>query len=201
MRPSHLRARTYGERELLPRFVLALFLFGIFQQAVAIVVLETPALVRLTPLQPMRYLQLEYVFLLLVGGGLLQQYVLCGKLWRWTLFLIAANGGMFVSQRVLLPASEHLELPGRAPGNEWLQAFAWIRENTPADAYFAVGPNYLAAFGEDYHSFRALAERSQLADAIKDAAVATQVPELAPRWAKEVDAQAGWSGFELADFA
>ena len=41
-------------------------------------------------------------------------------------------------------------------------------------------PNYLAAPGEDYHSFRALAERSQLADAIKDTAVVTKVPELGP---------------------
>ncbi len=64
--------------------------------------------------------------------------------------------------------------------NPWLQAFAWIRQNTPTDAYFALDPEYLAAPGEDYHSFRALAERSQLADAIKDTAVVTQVPELGP---------------------
>ena len=80
------------------------------------------------------------------------------------------------------------------------QAFGWIRQNTPRDAYFALDPNYMAAPGEDYHSFRALAERSQLADALKDAAVVTQVPELGSKWAAQVDAQTGWSRFELADF-
>ena len=54
--------------------------------------------------------------------------------------------------------------------------------------------------GEDYHSFRALAERSQLADAIKDTAVVTQVPDLGPDWERQVAAQAGWTHFKLADF-
>ena len=61
-------------------------------------------------------------------------------------------------------------------------------------------PNYLAAPGEDYHSFRALAERSQLADMVKDTSVVTQVPELGPAWEKQVDATAGWQHFKLADF-
>ena len=189
-----------GHPELLARFAFALLLYGVFQQAVAMIMLAPPALVRLTPLQPMRYLQIVYVFLVLIGGCLLGRHVLGTKVWRWALFLVAANGAMFVSQRAMYPASQHLELPGRAPTNPWLQAFTWIRENTPTDAYFALDPNYLAAPGEDYHSFRALAERSQLADAIKDAAVATQVPELAPRWAKQVDAQAGWRRFQAVDF-
>jgi hypothetical protein len=54
--------------------------------------------------------------------------------------------------------------------------------------------------GEDYHSFRALAERSQLADAHKDAAVVGQVPQLAPVWERQVAAQEGWQSFTLADF-
>jgi hypothetical protein len=194
------KAATANTRDPMARFALGVLLYSAFHQALAMGVLATPALVRGTPLQPMRYLHLVYVFMVLIAGGLAGRHVLDLKLWRWALFLVAANGGMFAAQRALLPDSEHLELPGRAPHNEWLQAFAWIRENTPVDAYFALDPNYLAASGEDYHGFRAVAERSQLADAIKDAAVATQVPELAPRWAKEVDAQAGWSGFQWQDF-
>jgi hypothetical protein len=115
-------------------------------------------------------------------------------------FLVAINAGMFLSQWLLFSGSEHLELPGRSSANPWLQSFAWIRQNTPTDAYFALDPNYLAAPGEDYHSFRALAERSQLADAIKDTAVVTQVPELGVVWARQVKAQRGWSRFQLADF-
>jgi hypothetical protein len=75
-----------------------------------------------------------------------------------------------------------------------------VRENTPVDAYFALDPNYLAAPDEDYHSFRALAERSVLADAIKDTALVTQVPELGPTWERQVRAQSGWPEFKLADF-
>ena len=185
---------------LLRRFTSALLLYGIFQQALAMILLAPSALIRVTPLQPMRYLHLEYVFLVLIGGCLLGRHVLQGSFWRWAVFLMAVNGGMLLSQRLMFPDSLHLELPGRTSANPWLQAFAWIRQNTPADAYFALDPEYLSNPGDDYHSFRALAERSQLADAIKDAAVVTQVPELGPRWAEEVDAQAGWSRFQRADF-
>jgi hypothetical protein len=39
-----------------------------------------------------------------------------------------------------------------------------------------------------------------MADANKDAAMVAQVPELGPVWEREVDAQAGWANFKLADF-
>jgi hypothetical protein len=54
--------------------------------------------------------------------------------------------------------------------------------------------------GEDFHSFRALAERSALADYVKDPSVATQVPSLAVRWKEEVDAQKEWRNFRAEDF-
>jgi hypothetical protein len=54
--------------------------------------------------------------------------------------------------------------------------------------------------GEDYHGFRALAERSVLADYNKDGGMAARVPRLAPRWLKEVTAQNGWQNFQPADF-
>jgi hypothetical protein len=58
----------------------------------------------------------------------------------------------------------------------------------------------MEAPGEDYHSFRALAERSQLADAVKDAAVVTMVPVLGRVWERQVEAEEGWRNFKLADF-
>lgn len=192
-------ARRRGEINL-ARFALAVFIYGSLQQVVAMAMLGSPELIRLTPLQPMRYLHLVYFFMALVGGCLLGKYLLKQSIWRWAVFLLAINAGMFATQRLLFSGSEHLELPGRRPANPWLQAFAWIRQNTPVDAYFALNPNYLAAPGEDYHSFRALAERSQLADAIKDTAVVTQVPDLAPVWEQQLSAQAGWTSFNLADF-
>jgi hypothetical protein len=193
------KAREHNHT-VLARFALAVFAYGMFQQLFAMVILAPSALVRLTPLQPMRYLQLVYFFMALIGGCLLGKYLLKASVWRWALFLLVANGSMFAAQQSEFPASEHIELPGSSPSNQWLQAFAWVRQNTPADAYFALDPRYLEAPGEDYHSFRALAERSQLCDDIKDTAVVTQVPELAEKWNREVEAQSGWKDFKLADF-
>jgi hypothetical protein len=191
--------RPRGET-LLARFALAVFVYGIFQLAVAMIMLGIPSLIRLTPLQPMRFLHLVYFFMTLLGGCLTGKYLLKASVWRWAAYLVIINGGMFLSQRMLFAGSEHLELPGRSSANPWLQAFAWIRQNTPTDAYFALDPEYLAAPEEDYHGFRALAERSQLADKIKDGAVVTEVPELGPVWARQVNAQKGWTHFQLADF-
>jgi hypothetical protein len=193
------KARAHNHT-VLARFALAVFAYGVFQQLFAMVILWPAALVRLTPLQPMRYLQLVYFFMALIGGCLLGKFLLKASAWRWALFLLVANGSMFAAQQAEFPASEHIELPGSSPRNQWLQAFAWVRQNTPADAYFALDPRYLEAPGEDYHSFRALAERSQLCDDIKDTAVVTQVPELAEKWNREVEAQRGWKDFKLADF-
>jgi hypothetical protein len=192
-------ARKHGNT-LLARFALAVFAYGVFQQALAMLMLAFPSLVRLTPLQPMRYLHLVYFFLPLILGCLLGKYLLKAAVWRWALFLLIFNGAMFAAQLAEFSGSRHIEWPGRAPSNPWLQAFAWIRANTPTDAYFALDPRYLEAPGEDYHSFRALAERSQLADAVKDTAVVTQVPELGPVWNRQVDAQQGWKSFRLEDF-
>jgi hypothetical protein len=192
-------AQRRGETKL-ARFATAIFIYGIFQQAVAMVILGPKQLIVLSALEPMRYLHLVYIFLTLVLGAYLGKYVLRAHVWRWAVFLLLANGSMFIVQRQLFAATEHMELPGARSGNPWLQAFAWIRTNTPTDAYFALDPNYMGAPAEDYHSFRALAERSQLADAMKDTSVVTKVPGLGPTWERQVAAQAGWTHFKLADF-
>lgn len=188
-----------GETRL-ARFAMAVFTYGVFQQLAAMAIAASPALERITPLQPMRYLHLVYFFLVLMAGCLIGKYLLKAAAWRWAAFLLAINVAMLGSQRMLFAASPHLELPAMQPANSWLQAFLWIRESTPADAYFVLDPRYLAAPGEDYHSFRALAERSQLADGIKDTAMVTQVPDLGPEWQRQVASQAGWPNFQLADF-
>jgi len=192
-------ARRHG-RASLARFASAVFAYGLFHQALAMILPAIPALVRVTPLQPMRYLHLVYVFLALMAGCLAGEFLLKASAWRWALYLAVINCAMFASQRAEFASSPHLELPGVQARNPWLQAFAWIRVNTPEDAYFALDPYYLSAPGEDYHGFRALAERSQMADPVKDGAVVTQVPSLAPEWQRQVAAQRNWRCFQLADF-
>ena len=192
-------ARRRGEIRL-ARFALAVFAYGVFQQLLAMVIFAPSLLDRLAPLQPMRYLQLVYLFMALTAGGLMGRYLLKRQVWRWAVYLLVFSGGMFLVQWELIDNGAHLELPSTVTANPWLQAFAWISRNTPTDAYFALDPQYLAAPGEGFHSFRALAERSQLADGYKDAAVVTQVPALAPIWQRQQLAQAGWQSFQFADF-
>jgi hypothetical protein len=89
---------------------------------------------------------------------------------------------MFFVQRQTYPASQHLELPGRAPANPWSQAFVWAGEHTPPDALFALDSNYITTSGEDGQTFRATARRSTLPDFSKDGGEAAVRPSLAPEW-------------------
>jgi len=192
-------ALRHGQTRL-SRFALAVVAYGVFQQIVAMAMLAPNSLERLTPLQPMRYLQLVYIFMALAAGGLLGRFLLRDQAWRWAVYLLVFNGSMFLVQWELIDVGAHLEMPQMSSANPWLQAFEWVRKNTPQDAYFALDPQYLASPGEGFHSFRALAERSQLSDGIKDVAVVTQVPTLAAAWQQQQLAQAGWLHFQLADF-
>ena len=192
-------ARARG-RTPLARFTLAVLLFALFHQAVAMILCGPSALVVLATTEPMRYLQLVYIFLALIGGALLGRGLLKAHAVRWIIFLLVLNAPMFLVQRHLFAATPHIEVPGAPTNNPWLEAFAWIRLNTPPDAYFAASPDYLAAPREDVHSFRALAERSILADNLKDRSVLSKAPALIPDWQRQLNAQSGWDHFQLADF-
>ncbi len=65
---------------------------------------------------------------------------------------------------------------------------------------FALDPYYLEAPGEDMHGFRAVAERSVLADAVKDSGAVSLFPRLAEHWDRQVRVLNDWNHFELADF-
>ena len=148
----------------------------------------------------MRYLQLVYLLMFLVAGGLIGEYVLGKRVYRWLLLFVPLGLGMFYVQTQMYPSTAHLELPGIAPSNNWVAAFDWVKGNTPTGSLFALDPYYMELPGEDYHGFRALAERSALADIVKDAGMAARVPRLAPRWLREVDATRGWRNFRATDF-
>ena len=100
------------------RFALAVFAYGVFQQAFAMVVLAPRSLVRLVPFQPMRYLHLVYFFLMLLLGCYLGKYVLKAAVWRWAVFLLALNLGMFCWQRWMFAGTMHLELSSSQPSNQ-----------------------------------------------------------------------------------
>jgi hypothetical protein len=150
--------------------------------------------------QPMRCLYLLYLLFVLFAGGLLGEYVLKDRVWRWAALFVPLCAGMIVAQRTLFPASAHIEWPGRAPTNQWVQAFEWIRSNTPTDAVFALDPFHMHIPGEDANGFRAIAQRSMLADAVKDSGAVTMFPPIAEEWLTQVQAQSAWKTFQSRNF-
>jgi hypothetical protein len=167
----------------------------------AAVVLSIPARFEsLARLQPMRSLYLLYVLFFLFGGGLLGEYVLKNRVWRWAALFVPLCAGMFLVQCDLFPASAHIEWPGVAPKNLWVQAFDWIRTNTPRDAIFAVDPSHMDIPGEDENGFEAIAQRSMLADAVKASGAVSMFPAMAEEWLRQTQAQSGWSKFQPQDF-
>jgi hypothetical protein len=130
----------------------------------------------LARIQPLRSLYLLYVLLVLFGGGFLAEYVLKNRVWRWLMLFGPLCAGMFIAQRALFPASAHIEWPGVSPKNPWAQAFVWIRENTTSSAIFALDPYHMQIPGEDSNGFRAIAQRSMLADGVKDSGAVSMFP-------------------------
>jgi hypothetical protein len=168
---------------------------------VAALILDLPTRFEaLGRLQPLRSLHLLYMVMALVGGGMLGEFVLKKQTWRWLALFLPLAAGMFVAQRALFPVSAVVEWPGVAPRNPWAQAFLWVRANTPVDAMFALDPEYMHAPGEEEVGFRCLAQRSRMADNVKDNGVVSMFPPLADEWWAQVQAQSPWKDLTLANF-
>ena len=178
----------------------ATVIFGLIFFCVSLIITIPARLANFAELQPMRSLHLIYILLFVSLGGLLAQWILRDHVWRWTLLFLPLCAGMWYAQRQLFPATPHVEWPGAKPKNEWVQAFLWIRQNTPREAYFGLDPNYMVLAGEDQHGFRAIAERSRLADVGKDSGAVTMFPALAETWRQQVRAQQGWKSFQASDY-
>ena len=174
--------------------------FGLMFTAAAVVLAIPARLENYTRLQPMRSFHLLYVVFFVLLGGLLGEYALQTKVWRWLGLFVPLAACMWLVQRASYPASPHVEWPGRVSGNTWTSAFLWIRGHTPKGAVFGIDPDYMLLPGEDEHGFRAVAERSVLADNVKDSGAASLFPQLAGHWKDQVLAESGWKTFQLADF-
>jgi hypothetical protein len=150
--------------------------------------------------QPLRSLHLLYIVMLVIAGGMLGEFVLRNKTWRWLALFLPISAGMFLAQRALFPVSAVIEWPGAAPKNPWAQAFLWVRENTPVDSIFALDPEYMHARNEEEIGFRCLAQRSRVADNVKDNGVVSMFPPLAEEWWAQVQAQSPWKSLTLGNF-
>ena len=192
-------ARRRGAKniELVSRSAMVL----IFMGTLAAVVLSLPARFEaLARIEPLRCLALSYMLLIVIGGGLVGEKILQLRTWRWIVLFLPLTVGMYIAQRQLFPASQHIEWPWMKPRNPWAQAFDWIRDHTPTDALFALNPDHMSLLGEDENGFRARAQRSRLADAVKDKGAASMFPPLAVPWLEQIQDQRGWSQFGIKDF-
>jgi len=192
------RARQWRRLELVCR---ALIVYDLIYFSAALMVDLPARFESLARLQPLRSLHLLYMLMFLIMGGLLGEFVLKNRVWRWLALFVPLGVGMFMAQRALFPASAHIEWPGAAPRNEWAQAFRWVRANAPVDAVFALDPDFMQLHGEDTIGFRCLAQRSRLADASKDSGAVSMFPPLAEEWWAQVQAQTPWKSFRSDDFS
>lgn len=188
-------------RVTLKTIALSLIAFGIACFVGALIV-SIPGLHVLAIGQPMRGFQLLYLLMFLIAGGLIGETFLRKRALLWLALFIPICAGMAFAQYQIFPSDRHVEWPGTASTNPWVQAFTWIRTNTPSDAIFALNPRYMAISGEDNQGFRAIAARSSLADAVKDWSASAMFPgsPLATECLQQVRATQGWQNFRAADF-
>ena len=142
-------------------------------------------------LQPLRIFQIVYIVMILALGAVLGEKLLQKKSYRWVMTFTLLAGVMIFAERQTFPHSAHLELPWSQPSNGWQRAFEWISTNTPRDGLFALDAHYVTQPGEDAQTFRAIAERSALADYSKDGGEASITPALTTAWAIGQAAQTG----------
>ena len=179
--PATELARTLSCRRALARMAVAA---GATAVLIAVLFAREGAATRLVArMQPLRAFQIVYLVMVLGLGAKLGERVLRRSAWRWGAAMLLLGGAMLGAERGAFPNSNHLELPGVAARNLWVQAFVWVRGNTPQDALFALDADYINAAGEDAQCFRAIAERSALPDYSKDGGEAAIAPELAGAWA------------------
>lgn len=133
-------------------------------------------------MQPMRTFQLIYIVMIVLVGGALGQWLGKGVV-RWSVTFGVLMAVMIFAERMTYPSSERIEIDmADATENSWVQAFEWIKKNTPKSAVFALDADYITKPGEDAQGFRAIAERSALPDYSKDGGEAAITPALTEQW-------------------
>jgi len=86
----------------------ALALYGAIYFLAGLIISVPRRLEVLSLLQPMRSLYLLYVLMMLVGGGLIGEYLLRNHAWRWIALFLPLSCGMAYAQRALYPQSQHI---------------------------------------------------------------------------------------------
>jgi len=175
--------------------------FGVLAILVAAIFASSHEFDMFARLQPLRCFHLITLIFVLYLGGTLGEYFAQGRTWVLPLIFVSLAGGMAYVNLRTYPDSPHIELPGiKSSSNAWIDTLLWVRENTPKDAVFAVDSRYFKDEGVDVHGFRAISERSGLADYFKDGGVVAIFPPLAAEWKQMSDATFGLNQFDVGKF-
>ena len=83
--------------------------FGLIFTAIALVLTFPARLENYTRLQPMRSFHLLYVIFFVLLGGLIGEYAIRRRVWRWAALFIPLAAGMWFLQQSSYPNSAHLE--------------------------------------------------------------------------------------------
>lgn len=195
------RGRLRGTTPEFARLSLALIPFGVVSILAGAAIASTHRLDMFARLQPLRCFHLiTFVFMLFFAGAV-GELMTRKTAWFIPALCLPLAVGMFLVARATYPFSPHIEWPGRATSeNEWVNTLLWIRQNTPRNAIFAVDSGYFVEPGVDVHGFRALSERSSLADYYKDGGVVAIFPKLADEWKQMSSATTGLNHFTAQDF-
>ncbi len=196
------KAKLHGTTQEFNRISFVLIPFGIVSILAGAIISSTHDLDMYARLQPLRCFHLITLVFMLMFAGVIGQYTSTKKLrWAVPVLLTGLTVGMGYVGYATYPNSPRVEIPGRVDrANAWLDTTNWIRRNTPRDAVFAVDSRYFLDQGIDVHGFRALSERSALADYYKDGGVVAIFPNLAPEWKQMSDATFGLNNFNTEQF-
>jgi hypothetical protein len=195
------RGNFRGVRPGFRRLSFALIPFGVISIVVAIALCSSPSLDMFARLQPLRSFHLITIVFVLLTGGVIGEYAAKGRIWVLPALSIPLAAGMFFVARATYPNSPQIELPSEGSTNAWVRTLIWVRQNTPVNAVFAVDSRYFKDDGVDVHGFRALSERSALADYYKDSGVVSLFPSLAQEWKQMSNSTYGLNHFSASDFA
>ena len=190
-------------RETRPAFKeisFALIPFGLISIAAAALLCSSPSFQMFIRLQPLRTFDLVTLIFVILGAGVLGEYLGKWRPWAMGAICLPLAAGMFIVARQTYPHSPQIELPSSTSPNPWINTLLWIRRNTPTDAVFAVDSRYFKEPVVDVHGFRAISERSDLADYYKDGGVVSLFPSLATEWKQMSNATYGLNHFSLAQF-
>ena len=194
------KGKLRGTRPAFAQLCFIMLPFGLFSIVVGLLFSSSPEFDMLARLQPLRTFHLITIVLMLLLGGVIGEYAAKGRKWVVAVVVLPLAAGMFFAARQNFPHSTQIELPSTSSSNPWVNALLWVRVHTPQNAVFALDARYLYDPDTDVHGFRAIAERSSLADYVKDGGVASLFPNLADEWKQMSTATYQLNHFQAQDF-